>query len=353
VGNDVEKRRFGNTCLSKENTMKKVLLSTTALVFAAGVASAEISMSGSATIKSSNFGTGATGTAAGGAAAGDQVISAETDVVITLSGGNGDISYSASLELDETGGLSDGPLNVTMGGFSLDYDDGALGMVATDGDGEDDAYGDYKLSYSMGGLTASYTGDNESDDNIMSIGYSADGMSITVTDTTETASAAGGAANEGNANGAKDETKIAVSYAMGAYTVSASSANEATAGNTYDVSVAYDMGNGTTITVGTDEASTHFISASADLGGGLSMTAKQEVNADDAAGNNETELSVSYTAGAMSFSVAYDSGQGITQHFGDEAETVISASYDLGGGATLAAKATGEDEMEMSIGFKF
>ena len=330
--------------------MKKVLLSTTALVFAAGIASAEISMSGSATIKSSNFGTGSTATGAGGAVAGDQVISAETDIVITMSGGNGDISYSASLELDETGGLTDGPLNVTMGGFSLDYDDGALGMVATDGNGEDDAYGDYKLSYSMGGLSASYTGDNESDDNIMSIGYSADGMTITVTDTTETLTAAN---EEGNANGAKDETKIAVSYAMGAYTISASSANEATAGNTYDVSVAYDMGNGTTITVGTDEASTHFISASADLGGGLSMTAKQEVNADDAAGNNETELSVSYTAGAMSFSVAYDSGQGITQHYGDEAETVISASYDLGGGATLAAKATGEDEMEMSIGFKF
>ena len=328
--------------------MKKVLLSTTALVLMAGVASAEISMSGSATIKSSNFGTGSTGSAAGGAAAGDQVISAETDVVITLSGGNGDISYSASLELDETGGLTDGPLNVTMGGFSLDYDDGALGMVDTDGDGEDDAYGDYKLSYSMGGVSVSYTGDNESDDNIMSIGYSADGMSITVTDTTETAGT-----GDNSSNTAKDETKIAVSYAMGAYTVSASSANEATAGNTYDVSVAYDMGNGTTITVGTDEASTHFISASADLGGGLSMTAKQEVNADDAAGNNETELSVSYTAGAMSFSVAYDSGQGITQHFGDEAETVISASYDLGGGATLAAKATGEDEMEMSIGFKF
>ena len=38
--------------------MKKVLLSTTALVFAAGIASAEISMSGSAKIKSSNFGTG-------------------------------------------------------------------------------------------------------------------------------------------------------------------------------------------------------------------------------------------------------------------------------------------------------
>ena len=323
--------------------MKKVLLSTTALVFAAGIASAEISMSGSATIKSSNFGTGASA-----ATTTDQVISAETDVVITMSGGNGDISYSASLELDETAGLTDGPLNVTIGGFSLDYDDGALGMVDTDGDGEDDAYGDYKLSYSMGGLSASYTGDNESDDNIMSIGYSADGMSITVTDTTETA----GTGDNGS-NTAKDETKIAVSYAMGAYTVSASSANEATAGNTYDVSVAYDMGNGTTITVGTDEASTHFISASADLGGGLSMTAKQEVNADDAAGNNETEMSVSYTAGAMSFSVAYDSGQGITPHFGDEAETVISASYDLGGGATLAAKATGEDEMEMSIGFKF
>lgn len=322
--------------------MKKVLLSTTALVFMAGVASADITMSGSATIKSSNFGTGSTSTAAGGASAGDQVISAETDVVITLSGGNDAISYSASLELDETGGLSDGPLNVTMGGLSLDYDDGALGMVDTDADGEDDAYGDYKIGYSMGGLSVSYTGDNESDDNIMSLGYAADGMSVTITDTTETAGTGDNATNT-----AKDETKIAVSYAMGAYTINGSSTNN----DEYDVSVAYNMGNGTTVTVGTDENNTHFISATSTVAGGLSVTAKQEMNDDDSDGNNETELSVSYTEGAMSFSVAYDSGQ--KNHFGDEAETVISASYDLGGGATLSGKATGQDEMEMSIGFKF
>ena len=318
--------------------MKKVLLSTTALVFMAGVASAEITMSGSATIKSSNFGTGDNA-----AASSDQAISAETDVVITLSGGDDAISYSASLELDETGGLSDGPLNVTMGGLSLDYDDGALGMVATDGDGEDDAYGDYKIGYSMGGLSVSFTGDNESDDNIMSLGYSADGLSITITDTTETATS--GDANTTNA--AKDETKIAVSYAMGAYTINGSSTNN----DEYDVSVAYDMGNGTTVTVGTDENNTHFISATSTVAGGLSVTAKQEMNDDETDGNNETELSVSYTEGAMSFSVAYDSGQ--KNHYGDEAETVISASYDLGGGATLSGKATGQDEMEMSIGFKF
>ena len=317
--------------------MKKVLLSTTALVFAAGIASAEISMSGSATIKSSNFGTGST------AGAADQSISAQTDVTITLSGGNDAISYSASLELDEDGGLSDGPLNVTMNGLSLDYDDGALGMVATDGDGEDDAYGDYKIGYSMGGLSVSYTGDNESDDNIMSLGYSMDGMSITITDTTETATSG----DAGTTNGAKDETKIAVSYAMGAYTINGSSTNN----DEYDVSVAYDMGNGTTVTVGTDENNTHFISATSTVAGGLSVTAKQEMNDDDTDGNNETELSVSYTEGAMSFSVAYDSGQ--KNHYGDEAETVISASYDLGGGATLSGKATGQDEMEMSIGFKF
>ena len=216
-------------------------------------------------------------------------------------------------------------------------------MVATDGDGEDDAYGDYKIGYSMGGLSVSYTGDNESDDNIMSLGYSVDGMSITITDTTETATSG----DAGTTNGAKDETKIAVSYAMGAYTINGSSTNN----DEYDVSVAYDMGNGTTVTVGTDENNTHFISATSTVAGGLSVTAKQEMNDDDTDGNNETELSVSYTEGAMSFSVAYDSGQ--KNHYGDEAETVISASYDLGGGATLSGKATGQDEMEMSIGFKF
>ena len=246
--------------------MKKVLLSTTALVFMAGVASADITMSGSATIKSSNFGTGST------AGDNDQSISAETDVTITLSGGNDAISYSASLELDEDGGLSDGPLNVSMGGLSLTYDDGALGMVDTDGDGEDDAYGDYTIGYAMGGLSVSYTGDNESDDNILSIGYAADGMSVTITDTTETA----GTGDNGT-NTAKDETKIAVSYAMGAITVGYTMAGDegANMGDDYDISLGYTAGALSASFASNEENRTRLV-AEYDLGGATAFFSSQQ-----------------------------------------------------------------------------
>ena len=62
--------------------MKKVLLSTTALVFAAGMASAEMSMSGSAEIVYGNFGTG---TAAGGDA-GAAEEKTDFDVVLASAG---------------------------------------------------------------------------------------------------------------------------------------------------------------------------------------------------------------------------------------------------------------------------
>ena len=73
----------------------------------------------------------------------------------------------------------------------------------------------------------------------------------------------------------------------------------------------------------------------------------------DAAGaqiENETEVSLSYTDGAMTFSAASDSGQ--AGHFGDEAQMLLSAAY-TDGDVTVAAKGTDQDEMEVSVTFAF
>ena len=102
--------------------MKKVLLSSTALVFAAGVASAEMSMSGSAEIVYQKLryclylNPGAENEAN---------TQRRTDVDISMSGGNGDISYSATLELDEVG-TAMGPVTVSMGGLTVVYDKNGL-----------------------------------------------------------------------------------------------------------------------------------------------------------------------------------------------------------------------------------
>jgi outer membrane protein OmpU len=299
--------------------MKKVLLSTTALVFAAGMASAEMSMSGSAEIVYGNFGTG---TAAGG----DAAYSAGTDVDITMSGGNGDISYSATIELDE-GGVAQGPVSLTMGGLTIVHDANGLADLVVEGaDGEDDEVADMKISYAMGGLSASIAMDNDTDDTATVIGYSADGMSATVTMTDQAGA---------------ETTELDVTYTTGAMTLSAGSDDA----DAWDVAVDYDMGNGTTVGFGTDSDEVSSVSASTSVGA-IALSVSQEFGEGDA-----TTLSASYSAGGMSFAVASDSGN--AGKFGDEAETVLSVGYDLGGGAALAAKANDQDEVEVKLSFSF
>ena len=84
--------------------MKKVLLTSTALVMTAGIAAAEMSMSAGAKLTYGNFGTGDfRSNGAAGATAPDATWSSEADLDIAGSGGGGTLSYSATLELDESG----------------------------------------------------------------------------------------------------------------------------------------------------------------------------------------------------------------------------------------------------------
>ena len=300
--------------------MKKVLLSSTALVFAAGVASAEMSMSGSAEIVYGNFGTG---TAPGAANA---TYSAGTDVDITMSGGNGDISYSATLELDETG-AAQGPVSVSMGGLTVVYDkDGLSDLTVAGTDGEDDNVADLKISYAMGAMSASVATNEDNDDSVTTLSYSADGATASVTMTDEAGA---------------QTTEFAVSYASGAMTLGAN-ADDA---DDWDVSLGYDLGGGTTVTLasGADEVSKITVGATV---GAIALSIGQEFGEDD-----ETELSASYSQGGISFGISSDSGQ--AGKYGDEAENVISLGYDLGGGAALAAKANDQDEVEVKLSFSF
>ena len=300
--------------------MKKVLLSSTALVFAAGVASAEMSMSGSAEIVYGNFGTG---TAPGAANA---TYSAGTDVDITMSGGNGDISYSATLELDEAG-TAMGPVTVSMGGLTVVYDkDGLSDLTVAGSDGEDDNVADLKISYAMGAMSAAVATNEDNDDSVTTLSYSADGATASVTMTDE---------------GGTQTTEFAVSYASGAMTLGAN-ADDA---DDWDVSLGYDLGGGTTVTLasGADEVSKITVGATV---GAIALSIGQEFGEDD-----ETELSATYSQGGISFGISSDSGQ--AGKYGDEAENVISVGYDLGGGAALAAKANDQDEVEVKLSFSF
>ena len=79
--------------------------------------------------------------------------------------------------------------------------------------------------------------------------------------------------------------------------------------------------------------------------GDITASASQEFNEGDA-----TTFGVTYAAGNVTFGAAYDSGG--ADLFGDEADTVISATY-VDGDVTIAGKANTQDEMEVSVSFAF
>ena len=314
--------------------MKKVLLTTTAMAFAASMASAgDMSMSGSLKLTYGSFGTGTA------AATGGESFTNEADLDIAATSAGGNISMSGTLELDENGGAA-GPVTISTGALTFTYDAndlGALALAPTGGDGEDDNYGDYSFAFAAGGIGVTYTKDQESSDNAMSVSYSAGALSLSL-DTLDETNGAGGT------TGVK-KTTVGATYVTGPYTIALSGDDQAT--QNWDASVAMASGD-TTITVAADETEMMSVGI-AYSAGSMSLSARQEFN--NAAGtDDETEFGITYTDGALTFGAAYDSGQ--NGKYGDEAELVINAAY-VDGDVTVAAKGTDQDEMEVSVTFSF
>jgi len=327
--------------------MKKVLLTTTAVVFTAGFASAgDMSMSGAIKLTYGSFGTGDNA----GAAVDDFTSEADLDVAATSAGGN--ISMSGTLELDESGSAA-GPVTISTGALTFTYDNddiGALAVAPTEasgGDGESDNYGDYSVAFSAGGIGVTYVKDQETSDNSMSVTYAAGALSLSLTSIDETNGPTDIA--NGLQYGSGDvKTTIGATYVTGPYTIAISGDDQDD--QDWDASVAMASGD-TTITVAADETEMMSVGI-AYTNGAMTLSARQEFN--NAAGtDDETEFSIAYTEGALTFGANYDSGQGgATTHYGDEAELLISASY-TDGDVTMAAKGTDQDEMEVSVTFAF
>jgi hypothetical protein len=299
-------------------------------------------MSGAIKLTYGAFGTGDNA----GAATEDFTSEADLDIAATSAGGN--ISMSGTLELDESGSAA-GPVTISTGALTFTYDNddiGALAVAPTEasgGDGESDSYGDYSIAFSAGGIGVTYVKDQESSDNSMAVTYSSGALSLSLTSIDETngpADVTGGLQYGSGDN----KTTIGATYVMGNYTIAISGDDQND--QDWDASVAMASGD-TTVTVAADETETMSVGI-AYSAGAMSVSARQEFNGDD-----ETEISLSYTDGALTFGAAYDSGQGgATTHYGDEAQLVISAGY-TDGDVTVAAKGTDQDEMEVSVTFAF
>ena len=299
--------------------MKNVLLATTALVFTAGFAAAEVTTSATAKLTYGNYGEG-------DQAGTTRAFSQEADVDFTMSGEASGVAYTAGLELDE-GGEAAAAITMSAAGFTVVYDaNGLSDITEADADtGEDNNLADWKVSYANGGITGSYAADREGDAYVATVGYAADDLTLGL-----------------ETDGTKNE--VAIGYTMGniAIAVSADDADD------WDASLAYTMGD-TTVTVGTDEIESHYVKVATNLNG-LSLTARYEADGNTAADTSETEVAVGYTMGDISVAVAFDSGQ--KGKYGDEAETTLVVGYDLGGVA-LEFKANGQEEMEASAAFTF
>lgn len=332
--------------------MKHILLATTTLAMSAGVAAADISTSATAKLSYGNFGDDhcragdviangdCSSTALSTNAAPDAGFGMEADVKFGLSGEDGGIAYAAGVETDEDGNTQASEVSFSTMGFTVSYDKNAYaGLTATATDGGTDDLGDAKISYAGNGLTFSYEIDEDNNNGyVANVGYTMAGL--TVGFQSKDASGAGA--------GAAAVNKWSLGYTMGDVTVNYSADDQTGDARDWDASVAYTMGV-TTVTLHTDETEGSSVKVATTIDG-MTVTARHEVDGKASGDSSESELSLGYTMGDVALSLAYDTGN--KGHFGDEAQTVVSATYTVGGVA-VTAKANDQSEYEVSTGFTF
>ena len=316
----------------EEKKMKNVLLATTAIALTAGYAAADVSYSASAKLSYGNFGEQNTaGTTYG--------YSDTFDFGVSGSGEAGGVAYSASMTIDEDAGSNAlGAFSMSSNGLSYTYDAGDIGGLETaNANGLDEAAGDWKIAYAANGFSAGYEVDEDVEGrSLTTLGYAANGLSI------------GLEVKDDDGNGTASDTinTVSVGYTMGAMSVSYDADDQAT--QNYDAKVTYTMG-GTVLSAGTDEIESHYVGITTTVCG-MALTARSETDGNTAADTAENELSISYTMGALTIAYAKDTGD--VGKFGDEAETLTTLTYDLGG-VTLVAKGNDQDETEVSAAFSF
>ena len=316
----------------EEKKMKNVLLATTAIALTAGYAAADVSYSASAKLSYGNFGEQNTaGTTYG--------YSDTFDFGVSGSGEAGGVAYSASMTIDEDAGSNAlGAFSMSSNGLSYTYDANDIGGLETaNGNGLDEAAGDWKIAYAANGFSAGYEVDEDVEGrSLTTLGYAANGLSI------------GLEVKDDDGNGTASDTinTVSVGYTMGAMSVSYDADDQAT--QNYDAKVTYTMG-GTVLSAGTDEIESHYVGITTTVGG-MALTARSETDGNTAADTAENELSISYTMGALTIAYAKDTGD--VGKFGDEAETLTTLTYDLGG-VTLVAKGNDQEETEVSAAFSF
>jgi outer membrane protein OmpU len=274
--------------------MKNVLFATTALVLTAGVASAEVTFSGSA-------GAGVSQTAGTDMTVWSGIdlnvaASATTDNGVTVSvsedfGGGFLADYDDDYAVEEqTSDLDQPTITIAAGAVTVSLEDNAIDHLDDDG-----VQGDMGVSVAMGDATISVVMDVDGDsgtDFSWSLGYTMGQIAL-------------------SASGQDDSSNFGATYTMGDVVLGVSTD---------------DNGAGTT----TNEVTVDYTAGAMTLG----------LAADD---QDSWSVAVGYTAGAM------------TINFGTDQDSAwdMNASYDLGGGVTARASINEAEFMAAGINFAF
>ena len=295
--------------------MKKVLLTTTALVMTAGVAAADVSFSGEAGIAfvDDNGASDATRTGMFVASHYDLnvAVSASADNGLTMSAGF-DMGSGEKIDYDDDDALEvqgaavgDADVAVSYNGWTLTVDQNGIDNLFDDSQAED-----MSIAGSIGGLSIAVATDLENSTNSYKLGYSVGDVALTLTGT-----------NNDDAGG--DASGISVSYPMGALTLSASVSDESNdAEDDTSIGLTYAM----------DAITVSYTSITPGSNGSM---------------GDEWDAKISYATGAMTASIALDEA---------DATTMI-ANYDLGGATAFAAMhdkpGTASDLTTFGINFAF
>ena len=295
--------------------MKKLLIATTALVATAGMASADITISGSA---GAGFYSGLDTKAATTPPtySGDGIYSnAGVDFAMSGATDNG-ITFSASVNFDTAN------TEIDTGDFELDaVDGGAAGLGAVSMSG---AFG--TLTFDEGGIDNLYSDATTHD---MSYSTTVGSVSLTVGHSV-------GASGTDTDLGKETSFSASTTQSGMAFTLTGS---ETTAGTSASLAMSYALNDTVTITADTDQVagaeSVQTIGASTTLNG-VSVSI-------ESANNSTWDVDLGYTAGGFALTYGVDETDGWT----------ATATAALGGGATFAAGVNDEDSMYAGVSFAF
>ena len=296
---------------------KRILLTTTSLVLAAGVAQADVSFSGTTGVALIDDNGKSDATRVDMFFESyydfDVTASAESDNGVSVSvgfdiGGGNKIDYNDDDILKAQGAAADhADVAVSYAGWTVTVDQAGIDNLFDDADGSQDV----SIAGSIAGWSVAMTSDQEGSTSSYKVSGNVAGVALTITGTD--VKAAGG-----------DASKVAASYDMGnGLTLSASSQDEdGTAEDDATVGFSYAMD---ALTVGYTSIQP----------GGKSF-------------GDEWDLSLKYSAGAMVASFAIDEADA----------TTIIADYALGGGASAFAAmhdkaGTANDLTAVGLNFAF